>query len=376
MKILYLVIILLTGTSFIAFTVVPLSFPQIVNLNHPQNNDMEKHYFTGIAVNDNSNFVYVADFVGKSIFVLDGHTNKTLDIIPIDGHPWAVSVNPVTNKIYVINRNSQVAVSVIDGLTNKVIKEIDVIYMGAQPPEVSFNAMRNPEKYYKIEPMEVAVNPNTNRIYVSDWNYPDGGITVIDGSQDKVIDRILGLGGPSYGIAVNPNTNRIYVNNFQSALGIPYNVTVIDGNTDKILTNITIGVGNGDASTNPQGLRIAPITLNPITNVIYAYYRASITTDNYFDSIVVINGTNNTVIDKIPLSVSGITIYPSTNTLYAALSTDPNGGIGSFDVAIINGKTDKLMGYLKSDDIVFDVAMNSQSGAVYVTSNYPKSSVS
>ena len=374
MKILYFLIISLIVLSVGTLFFILSSSPLTNNQNPIKNTDAEKNYFTGIAVNDNSNIVYVTDFTGKNILVLDGQTNKTLHIIPINGNPWAVSVNPVTNKIYVINRNSQIAVSIIDGSTDKVVNEIDVRDMGTQPPEMSFNPMRTQEKYYKIEPMEVAVNTNTNKIYVSDWNYPDGGITVIDGTQDKVIDKILGLGGPSYGIVVNQRTNKIYVDSFQSVLGKPYYVTVIDGETDKIMTNITIGVGNGDASTNPQGLRISPIALNPTTNLVYAYYSTSIT-GNDFDSIMVINGTNNRIIDKIPISVNGIAVNPRTNIVYATISGE-NSMVGSFDIAIIDGKNDTIIDHLKSDNVVFDVAVNPTSDSVYVTSNSPKNSVS
>jgi YVTN family beta-propeller protein len=360
--------------SICALYFIVSSFISNSNLNSVKNNDTTRNYFAGIAVNNSTDIVYVADFVEKNIQVIDGQTNKTLHVIPINGSPWAVSINPITNKIYVINRDSQIAVSVIDGSTNKIIKEIDVRDMGAQPPEMSFNPMRIQEKYYKIEPTEVAVNSNTNKIYVSDWNYPDGGITIIDGSQDKVIDKILGLGGPSYGIAVNPRTNKIYVNSFQSAIGRPYNVTVINGETDKIMTNITIGAGNGDASTNPQGLRISPIALNPTTNLVYAYYSSSVT-GNDFDSIAVINGTDNRIIDKIPMSVSGIAVNSRTNMIYATISGE-NSAIGSFDTDVIDGKNDKIINHFKSDNIVFDVAVNPTSDNVYVTNNFPKNSIS
>ena len=52
---------------------------------------------------------------------------------------------------------------------------------------------------------EVAVNPTTNRIYVS-----NGNVSVIDGAVDSVIATI-DVGEIPRGIGVNPITNRIYV---------------------------------------------------------------------------------------------------------------------------------------------------------------------
>ena len=50
----------------------------------------------------------------------------------------------------------------------------------------------------------IAVNPNTNQIYVS-----GDGVTVIDGATNNTT-TVNAAEGP---IAVNPNTNQIYVAN-------------------------------------------------------------------------------------------------------------------------------------------------------------------
>ena len=385
MKTLQLSIII--GVGIIAsFGIIVLLTPQTIGLHPNPQASLEKSVFAGIAVNSNTNRVYVADLAGRSVFVLDGHTNQTLDVIPINGNPWDVAVNSLTNKVYVVNRYSDNAVTIIDGSTDQIIDSINVADMGAHPPQMAYDAMRVQPTYYKIEPMQVAVNPNTNRIYVSDWNYPDGGVTVIDGTSDKVIDTILGLGGLSYGIAVNPNTNRIYVDNFQSSRNEPYNVSVIDGQTDKIMTNVTIGLGKGDGSSDPQGLRIIPLTLNPATNLIYAYYRVSVHSGSEFndsDSIVIINGTSNKIVDTIPMYVSGMDVNLKTNMVFVAVAggqdprfSNPVFMSGSFDIAVIDGKTDKIVDYLKTDNVVSDVTVNSKTNSVYVTSNEPKNSVS
>src|SRR6266480_2274598 len=59
-------------------------------------------------------------------------------------------------------------------------------------------------------PFGVGVNPNTNRIYVS--NRSSNNVSVIDGSTNTVIATV-GAGTIPFEVGVNPTTNRIYVAN-------------------------------------------------------------------------------------------------------------------------------------------------------------------
>jgi YVTN family beta-propeller protein len=61
--------------------------------------------------------------------------------------PWAVAVNPRTNRIYTANEGSN-DVSVIDGGTNTVVATVPV----------------------GVGPRAVAVNPRTNRIYTANMD--------------------------------------------------------------------------------------------------------------------------------------------------------------------------------------------------------------
>ena len=59
------------------------------------------------------------------------------------------------------------------------------------------------------EPWAMAVNPVTNKIYVS--NYDDSSVTVIDGATNST--TLVAAGKYPIAIAVNPVTNKIYVLN-------------------------------------------------------------------------------------------------------------------------------------------------------------------
>src|SRR6266568_4061391 len=59
-----------------------------------------------VAVNPVSNKIYVANSGSNNVTVIDGVTNTTTTVPMVgllEGFPEAVAVNPVTNKIYVAN---------------------------------------------------------------------------------------------------------------------------------------------------------------------------------------------------------------------------------------------------------------------------------
>src|SRR5439155_25313624 len=107
-------------------------------------------------------------------------------------------------------------------------------------------------------PAGVGVNPKTNRVYVG--NTLGRTISVIDGTTNMVIDTVLNVsnGYPAEGgsIAVNANTNLIYVTQ------LPFTVVIIDGASDKVTGTLNLQV-HGEISINN-------IAVNPSTNTLYA----------------------------------------------------------------------------------------------------------
>jgi len=74
-----------------------------------------------IAVNTETNMIYVVNTHANSVSVIDGRTNTVAATVPADKGPWAVAVNAVSNMIYVANRLSD-KVTVIDGRTNRAVQ--------------------------------------------------------------------------------------------------------------------------------------------------------------------------------------------------------------------------------------------------------------
>ncbi|UCG41895.1 MAG: YncE family protein, partial [candidate division WOR-3 bacterium] len=105
-----------------------------------------------VAVNPVTNKVYVANYDGDNVTVIDGATNDTLSVQSGDC-PSAVAVNPVLNRVYVTNRGDS-SVTVIDGATNSMLT--------ARAGDW---------------PHAVAANPVTNKVYVA--NYGSDNVTVL-----------------------------------------------------------------------------------------------------------------------------------------------------------------------------------------------------
>ena len=177
-----------------------------------------------------------------------GLVNPTvIDTIPVPVRAFGVAVNPGTERLYVSSGDFSGLVSVINTQTNKIITEIPV----------------------GDGPQGIAVNPVTNLIYAV--NVRDQTVSVIDGFTNKVVDTIPGLDFRPRELAINPVTNMIYVGNEGNQAGTT--LAVINGSTNSIVQNITVGTG-------PTG-----VAVNPNTNRIY--------TANEDGTVSVVNGSTN-----------------------------------------------------------------------------------
>jgi YVTN family beta-propeller protein len=111
------------------------------------------------------------------------------------------------------------------------------------------------------DPLVVAVNPITNKVYVADMT--SKAISVVDGVTKKVI-TIGDLPGKPHDIAINPITNKIYFplfslyrgNNVGDDREITGVIEELDGATNTVTTIM--------AGTTPLA-----IAVNPNTNKTY-----------------------------------------------------------------------------------------------------------
>jgi YVTN family beta-propeller protein len=290
-----------------------------------------------MTVNPVTNKIYVVSSVSNvgpgKMTVIDGFTDTVIATIAISAgnNPFAVAVNPVTNKIYAVNSNDN-TVTVVDGVTNTVTATVST----------------------DVQPDCIAINPLTNMIYVGNQNNATGTITVIDGATNSAISVPAAGGGSGVSnVEVNTVTNKIYAvsstvvtvidgaTNNTTPVTVPQvseglavnpvtnkiyvgnaifaNVTVIDG-----ATNSTSSVGAGSGTSNSPNL----FAVNPVTNKIYVINGGTA-------SLVVIDGATNST-TTLPVGntfISAMALNPVTNQIYLT---------GADNVLVIDGATNGM----------------------------------
>lgn len=343
---------------------------------------------SGIAVNSSSNKIYAADLNG-SISVIDAETNdviRTIDIPEsIEGSPRGIAVNEDLNLIYATNINSN-SVSVIDG-ANDVL--IDTVSVGEKP-------------------VSITVNPITNLIYVA--NTADNTISVINGLDNQVVDLInlaeeiienklellsnessdikatnsfnpfidTGVFSIINGIAVNPNSNRIYAaidvieaeEAIASGASFSHSIIVIDGEDNSVIERVELEVGGGDFFfAETYGMEV-----NPDTNKVYVATK-NLVVESGRNIISVIDGTDNRIATKISLDTDlsesgvpfGLAINSSLNKIYVANIGRESCEECDKSIFIIDGFEDKLMGEIETINWPIAIDVNSITNLIYIT---------
>jgi YVTN family beta-propeller protein len=230
-----------------------------------------------IAVNPVTNTIYAGSTNSSDLFIING-ANNALTQVQVD-QTFAIAVNPATNMIYLSDSNNNI-VQVLNGATNAVTN----VSVGSSPAGL-------------------AVNPATNTIYVA--NNGSGNVTVINGATNATSTVTDPSAVNPIGVAVNPLTNTIYVlNNGYDGVN-PGSVSVINGATNKVTTNI---------SANQNSVAIA---VNETTNKIYAISNVAFAPGD----LTVIDGITNAASHiSLPDGPSSIALNPTTNDIYITTS--------------------------------------------------------
>ena len=159
--------------------------------------------------------IYTIESFGTEVKLSNNITLNKRDPFNID-----IAVNPVTNKIYVVDMNGRI----------EVVKSFGQPYI--------YNYQTIAEVGLDSSARSIAVNQKTNKVYVT--SLPNL-LYVIDGSTDTVIKRIT-VGQFPYSVAVNQETNMIYVANLNSRT-----ISVINGSSDKVTVGVTFKANPSDS---------------------------------------------------------------------------------------------------------------------------------
>ena len=267
---------------------------------------------SAVAVNPATNKIYVANFGHMSfsrglnygsLTVIDGGTDTPVNVTDSKAKfPRAVALNPITNKIYIANRESS-NVTVIDGWTNAITTVPTVVW-----------------------PYDLAVNPVTNKIYVTSFGpYPTTSMAVIDGTTGHSTTVTDQSAVNPTAVAVNHVTNKIYVANLDNCGDGPCSnvgsVTVIDGGTDST-THIV----------DPNAFGPHALAVDPVSNKIYVANSNTITKSGD-GGVTVINGSTNSFVHvtdphantmACPFTTANVAADPATGKIYVANSCSNN----------------------------------------------------
>ena len=246
----------------------------------------------GLAVTPDNKFIYVANnnnygiTNGDSVTVINAATN--LPVLTITdasfNQPYTVTINPAGTIAYVTNSNSS-TITIINIATNTVIGTItgfdgpsgmaitpdgNTAYVNnyggpggvgsgngttVRVVNLNTNLIVGPAITVGLAPASLAITPNGAFVYVINYvngNPGTGTISVIQTSNNTVVDTITGFSGP-FAIAINPLGTLAYVTNFGSNNFAPYGTTVsvVNLNSNTITATIPVGI-------QPSGIAITP----------------------------------------------------------------------------------------------------------------------
>ncbi|MEP0825938.1 MAG: hypothetical protein HRF40_10665 [Nitrososphaera sp.] len=251
-----------------------------------RNATIEKYSYK-MAFDNATNNIYLINGESGALYFVNGNSGTVTDQIQLkDTNPVDVAVNYKTGRIYVnyASPTTNGGIFVIDAATKKIID----------------NIVSPDNGWYQL-----AVNPDATKIYAI--APPNHEVVVIDGSNDKIIHNIAGIPGTSHGIAIDPVRNRIYINNFDANQGDANILTVVDGNGNKVISNITISEGWKDLQLDPSSIGVPRVAVDTERNVIYA--------TNYLSkSISIIDGESGKVLSKIRLESNPLDVVVDSKT--------------------------------------------------------------
>ncbi|NIO72612.1 MAG: hypothetical protein GTN71_27235, partial [Anaerolineae bacterium] len=151
-------------------------------------------------------------------------------------------------------------------------------------------------------PDAVAVDPEANRIYVA--NAGDGSLWILDGTSHELIGSVKVAEGPLLGMAVNQDMGHVYI--VHALVPGRHGLTVIDGQRGEVVATLT-----GDYN-HPLGAAYA-VAADEKTNHFYLAAEGE---------LLVINGESHDLVAVIPTGAIaynfGLAVDQATGRVYVA----------------------------------------------------------
>lgn len=386
----------------------------------------------GLAVDPASGNIYDTGSIGNGIQVISDRTNSVTGAITINYSAGALTFDPLNGYFYVAGESSGI-LTAVDGTSNQVVKYIfvvqnpaDVVYDGANGNLYVSESGSGMVTIISSSTLKIlnevhvgglvnymTFDPGNDNIYLAEQN---GSIMVFNTASGTIAGRI-DVGGFPNGLALDSVDSHLYVaSGFDCGVGVcfgPQTVAVVDTNTNKVLTNISITDGfptsvaydqsNGNVYVADNGFCHGPdncagghyvsiinartdsivgnihvdgfpslLLVDPVDGHLYVTY-------SNLGNMTIIDTTRNTVISTITLvpntpylfpAINRLMFDPSRGLIYATVSTDyisTNVFNMSSDLFVLSGSTDSIMSKINLGLNAFGITLSSSSNYIYVT---------
>lgn len=216
---------------------------------------------SALIFNPDEDKIYCANCYDASVSIIDGEGDSIIKTVAVTSGPTMFAYNRKEDKIYCGGYD----VSVIDGATDEVVREIPVL---GRLYAMAYSSFSSQDKFYYSHSSGpsgwvsvVEGGADTVIASVAVGNYPqsltynwvddkvycpvdhDSLLAIISGTGDTLISALKQFAWP-VGVAYNPTDNKVYCSDHGTWPGFKYpKVSVIDGVTDNITATITGGGG-------------------------------------------------------------------------------------------------------------------------------------
>ncbi len=245
----------------------------------------------GIAVNTETNLIYVTNMADNSVSVIDGSTNQIINNIPVGKGPLGIGIDSFTNQVYVGDGNG---ITVIDANINEVVTTIELTE--AEGTGSSLPPCPSPEPS-----LEITSTPT-----------PIPGSPPIPNSPSLLCGSDLGTRANI--VKVNSVSNLVYVTKAVTGnVCCATNIWVIDAKTNRVIDNIKLSATNTTPNL-PLTIfsNVRSLGINQLSNSIYAVFGGEIN---------VLDGDTNLIIKTVPYTGEYISINSTQNLIYVSNCT-------------------------------------------------------
>lgn len=252
------------------------------------------------------------------------HIYSENNIIPF-AEPYAsgITVNPVTDIAYVTLLDTG-KISILNGKTTEIIDSI-LLPAGTHPDDIAFNK-------------------NNGLLYLIDRGAYPNILRVFD-IQSKQVVANISVGINSNDVAINSNISKVYVTSDDGNSMTKDVVHVIDASSNTVDTTVPVGM-------HPLG-----IAVNSFTNKMYV-------TNFESDTVSVIDGATNTVIDTIAVGngsyPSAVAVDMNKNVIYVT-------NVRKDTVSVIDGATNTIIDTIPVGNAPRDIVVDQYNHNVFVT---------